>query len=78
MNKILGRKANIRQFQIFFFVIWFGLFHGLLFLPVLLSLVGPSSRHKQHKEKEKESSMDPATWRHIATVSLPTELITKL
>ena len=29
------------QFQIFFLVVLFGLFHGLVFLPVALSLLGP-------------------------------------
>ena len=28
--------------QIFLLVVFFGLFHGLVFLPVMLSLVGPS------------------------------------
>lgn len=28
-------------FQIFFLVVVYGLYHGLVFLPVLLSLVGP-------------------------------------
>ena len=28
--------------QVFFGVVVFGLFHGLIFLPVLLSLVGPA------------------------------------
>lgn len=29
------------SFQIFFLVTLFGLFHGVVFLPVVLSLVGP-------------------------------------
>lgn len=34
---------HILLFQIFFGVFVFGVFHGLVFLPVLLSLVGPAS-----------------------------------
>ena len=30
-------------FQLFFLVIVFGLFHGLVFLPALLGLIGPSA-----------------------------------
>lgn len=30
-------------FQIFLLVILFGLFHGIVFLPVVLSLIGPPS-----------------------------------
>ena len=30
-------------FQVFFLVIVFGLFHGLVFLPALLGLIGPSA-----------------------------------
>lgn len=37
-------------FQIFFLMIVLGLFHGLIFLPVLLSLVGPGA-YKQHLDK---------------------------
>ena len=36
-------------FKIFFLVVVFGLFHGLLFLPVVLSLVGPRS-HGHHDD----------------------------
>ena len=32
-------------FKIFFLVVSFGLFHGLVVLPVVLSFVGPSSAH---------------------------------
>jgi hypothetical protein len=31
------------QFQIFFLVVVFGLFHGLIFLPVILSFIGPNA-----------------------------------
>ena len=39
-------------FKIFFLVVAFGLFHGLLFLPVVLSLVGPKSHHRPNGQKE--------------------------
>jgi len=53
----------ISFFKIFFLVVVFGLFHGLIALPVVLSLVGPTS-HKQndevntitHSEQTKETS----------------------
>ena len=34
-------------FKVFFLVVVFGLFHGLLFLPVVLSLLGPESMGNQ-------------------------------
>ncbi|XP_011304845.1 patched domain-containing protein 3 [Fopius arisanus] len=35
-------------FKIFFLAITFGLWHGLLFLPVILSTIGPKSLHTHH------------------------------
>lgn len=43
-------------FKIFFLVILFGLFHGLAFLPVVLSLIGPKA-YKAQKEKGKQNEM---------------------
>ena len=40
----------ITFFKIFFLVVSFGLFHGLFFLPVLLSLVGPECNSKRVKK----------------------------
>ena len=40
-------KVFFTFFQIFFLVVWFGLFHGLIFLPVLLSLIGPASHRTE-------------------------------
>lgn len=53
-------------FQLFASVVVFGLFHGLLFLPVILSVAGPGERN-QDKPKE-----DQATQYHNGyyTVSL--------
>ena len=42
-------------FKVFTLVIVFGLYHGLIFLPVLLSLVGPAS----YSTSSKEVSEDP-------------------
>ena len=40
---LAGSKSHvfISFFKIFFLVVTFGLFHGLIFLPVVLSLIGP-------------------------------------
>ncbi len=39
--------------QIFFLMITFGLFHGLILLPVILSLIG-SRPHKSKEDEENE------------------------
>merc|ERR1711963_9904 len=39
----------ITFFKIFFLVVSFGIFHGIVFLPVLLSLVGPECNSKKTK-----------------------------
>ncbi|TRY73596.1 hypothetical protein TCAL_03344, partial [Tigriopus californicus] len=41
-------------FRIFLLVVLFGLFHGLIFLPILLSLIGPKP-YSHYEEKEKKS-----------------------
>ena len=38
-------------FKIFFLVVMFGLYHGLVFLPVVLSLIGPSPVKTVHTNK---------------------------
>lgn len=52
INKILlANFIRIVPFQLFTCVVIFGLFHGLLFLPVILSIVGPEERvRKERKE----------------------------
>ena len=35
----------------FAMVVLFGLFHGLIFVPVLLSIVGPTPTHDQDEKK---------------------------
>jgi len=45
-------------FKIFFLVVFFGLYNGLVFLPVLLTLVGPKSENKQdsHRKTQPDDS----------------------
>ena len=47
-------------FKIFFLVVVFGLFHGLLFLPVVLSLIGPQS----HGHLE-DNMVTEGSWRKV-------------
>ena len=47
------------NFQIFFLVVIFGLFHGLIFLPVLLSLIGPDSHHSKKESEDSDADPDP-------------------
>jgi len=62
-------KVFFTFFQIFFLVVVFGLYHGLIFLPVVLSLIGPESHghHQENlivanswKDKEKEAHLNEA------------------
>lgn len=39
-------------FKIFFLVVVFGLFHGLVFLPVILSLIGPGTAASAHDDMQ--------------------------
>ncbi|XP_063713445.1 NPC intracellular cholesterol transporter 1-like [Symsagittifera roscoffensis] len=56
-------------FQIFFLVSLFGLFHGLIFLPVMLSLVGPSpylsaqqrQQQQQQQQQHQKESINPTS-----------------
>ena len=52
---LAGSKSHVFStfFKVFFLVIVFGLFNGLLLLPVMLSLVGPASYNQQGKEEAK-------------------------
>ena len=60
---LASSKSHVFQsfFKIFFLVVTFGLFHGLVLLPAILSLVGPSSMHylpvqNQPKNDSKEDN----------------------
>ena len=39
-------------FKIFSLVVFFGLFHGMVFLPVILSLIGPSPYENEANENK--------------------------
>lgn len=51
-------------FKIFLLVILFGLFHGLAFLPVVLSLIGPKA-YKADKEIGKQHEMDELNGKNL-------------
>jgi len=50
----------ISFFKIFFLVVVFGLFHALVFLPVLLSLIGPKECEEDSSEAENADDVDDA------------------
>ena len=54
-------------FKIFFLVVSFGLFHGMVFLPVMLSLIGPSSYTNHEIYEDKTASKDEVTLRAVWT-----------
>jgi Niemann-Pick C1 protein len=41
-------------FKIFFIVVACGLFHGLVFLPVMLSLIGPKAHISEQQQEQQE------------------------
>lgn len=54
MNRIIVKETEVPyliSFQLITSVVVFGLFHGLLFLPVILSLAGPGERKPDSPEK---------------------------
>lgn len=52
-------------FKMFSMVVLFGLFHGLIYFPVLLSLIGPSSHRKRHEEPINNQSSDQSKTTHL-------------
>lgn len=56
LSLLVFSKAYVFRafFKIFLLVIVFGLWHGLLLLPVVLSTVGPRSLHREVKVQERE------------------------
>ena len=45
-------------FKIFSLVVFFGLFHGMVFLPVILSLIGPSPYENEANENKVAPQQD--------------------
>lgn len=45
--------------QVFFCVVLFGLFHGLCYLPVLLSAIGPSPYESAQSQDHKDGRRSP-------------------
>ena len=45
-------------FKIFFMICVFGLFHGLIMLPVVLCVLGPADPHSDESKKEAKTSSD--------------------
>ena len=72
-------------FKVFFLVIVFGLFNGLLLLPVMLSLVGPAAYSQSEggeegkEEKEAFVTAEPTAFKPIIKngVALKEEELTK-
>lgn len=59
-------------FKIFFLVIIFGLFHGIVFLPVILSLIGPKAYKKKPDKtiKNRDSEKHLGTHEELETINL--------
>ena len=53
--------AFIVFFKVFLLTVVFGLFHGLVFLPVLLSIAGSDSEAKEKEEGDSEESPSELT-----------------
>jgi predicted CDP-diglyceride synthetase/phosphatidate cytidylyltransferase len=47
----------VLSFQIYFLVVLFGLFYGTMFLPVLLSLIGPEPYELSHTTQPQSEPM---------------------
>ena len=65
LSLLVFSKAYVFRafFKIFLLVIVFGLWHGLLLLPVVLSTIGPRSLHREVQVQQRE----------LQTIKEPTE-----
>ena len=52
VSHIKSHLVSLLVFQVFIGVVLFGLFHGLVLLPVLLGLIGPASHHIHFKKSD--------------------------
>lgn len=60
-------------FRIFFFVVMYGLFNGVVFLPVVLSIVGPKS-YKTRKAQEEQNCENTTSMENISFIVKPSNL----
>ncbi|WAR31717.1 LOW QUALITY PROTEIN: PTHD3-like protein [Mya arenaria] len=68
---IFGRSLN-QFFAVFILVVVYGLWHGLCFLPVVLSLLGPEPYYNAGPDMPKKSDND-SVWIDEPTIIPPTE-----
>ena len=50
--------ARLSHFQVFLLTVVFGLFHGLIFLPVILTILGPAHKSVDAGDKYDASASD--------------------
>ena len=66
-------------YRLWFGIILFGMSNGFLFLPVVLSMVGPTNTAEldddEHSEKEDEEPVKPDQIEEISVVSKESELL---
>ena len=55
------KKIDFFLFQVLTLVIFFGLFHGLVFFPALLGLLGPSAYSHDDDQVDNNSAGKPTT-----------------
>ena len=74
---LAGSKSHVFStfFKIFFLVVTFGLFQGLVVLPVLLSILGPSSNYIEADTSDDEDhqivNLEPSIKRETKSNSIP-------
>ena len=56
-------------FQVFLLTVVFGLFHGLIFLPVILTILGPTQKKDDDSSKYESSDVTNTTDNDLVTPS---------